>query len=91
MNNIGEMFRQRAVVSPALEAYVEPSTNVRVDYSQMNALINRAAHVIESLGIAKGERIALLMPNSLEFCCLFYAAAKLGVVVVPLNTRLTAP
>jgi acyl-CoA synthetase (AMP-forming)/AMP-acid ligase II len=91
MNNIGEMFHQRAVVSPALEAYVEPSTNVRVDYSQMNALINRAAHVIESLGIAKGERIALLMPNSLEFCCLFYAAAKLGVVVVPLNTRLTAP
>ncbi len=91
MNNIGEMFRQRAVVSPALEAYVEPSTNVRVDYSQMNALINRAAHMIESLGIAKGERIALLMPNSLEFCCLFYAAAKLGVVVVPLNTRLTAP
>lgn len=91
MKNIGWMLRQRAAVSPRLQAYVEPSTDVRMTYAQMNALANRCADVLTALGIAKGDRVALLMPNSVEFCCLFYGAAKLGAVAVPINTRLAAP
>lgn len=91
MKNIGVMFKQRAIVSPQLEAYVEPSTNTRLDYTQMNALANKCANVLTSLGIGAGDRVALLMPNSVEFCCLFYGAAKIGAVAVPLNTRLAAP
>ena len=91
MKNIGSMLRQRATVSPRLEAYVEPSTNVRMNYAEMNALANRCANMLTSLGIGKGDRVGLLMPNSVEFCCLFYGAAKIGAVAVPLNTRLAAP
>jgi O-succinylbenzoate-CoA ligase len=91
MKNIGYMLRQRATVSPRLEAYVEPSTNVRMNYAEMNALANQCAKVLTSLGIGEGDRVALLMPNSVEFCCLFYGAAKIGAVAVPLNTRLAAP
>ena len=91
MKNIGVMLKERAVVSPQLEAYVEPSANVRMDYTQMNALANQCANVLTSLGVDKGDRVALLMPNCVEFCCLFYGAAKIGAVAVPLNTRLTAP
>ncbi|MGB9302976.1 MAG: long-chain fatty acid--CoA ligase [Mycobacterium sp.] len=91
MKNIGSMLRQRATVSPQLEAYVEPSTNVRMTYAEMNALANRCANLLTSLGIGKGDRVGLLMPNSVEFCCLFYGAAKIGAVTVPLNTRLAAP
>jgi O-succinylbenzoate-CoA ligase len=91
MKNIGSMLRQRATVSPRLEAYVEPSTNVRMNYAEMNALANRCANVLTSLGIGEGDRVGLLMPNSVEFCCLFYGAAKIGAVAVPLNTRLAAP
>ncbi len=91
MKNIGTMLRQRAAVSPRLEAYVEPSTSVRMDYAQMNALANRCASVLTSLGVGKGDRVALLMSNCVEFCCLFYGAAKIGAVAVPLNTRLAAP
>jgi O-succinylbenzoate-CoA ligase len=90
MKNIGSMLRQRATVSPRLEAYVEPSTNVRMNYAEMNALANQCANVLTSLGIGEGDRVALLMPNSVEFCCLFYGAAKIGAVAVPLNTRLVA-
>jgi O-succinylbenzoate-CoA ligase len=90
MKNIGSMLRQRATVSPRLEAYVEPSTNVRMNYAEMNALANRCANVLTSLGIGEGDRVGLLMPNSVEFCCLFYGAAKIGAVAVPLNTRLAA-
>ncbi|MFV0495119.1 acyl-CoA synthetase [Mycobacterium sp.] len=91
MKNIGSMLRQRATVSPGLEAYVEPSTDVRMKYAEMNALANRCANLLTSLGIGKGDRVGLLMPNSVEFCCLFYGAAKIGAVAVPLNTRLAAP
>ena len=91
MKNIGYMLRQRATVSPRLEAYVEPSTNVRMNYAEMNTLANQCANVLTSLGIGEGDRVALLMPNSVEFCCLFYGAAKIGAVAVPLNTRLAAP
>ena len=91
MKNIGSMLRQRATVSPRLEAYVEPSTNVRMNYVEMNALANRCANVLTSLGIGEGDRVGLLMPNSVEFCCLFYGAAKIGAVAVPLTTRLAAP
>jgi O-succinylbenzoate-CoA ligase len=91
MKNIGSMLRQRATVSPRLEAFVEPSTNVRMNYAEMNALANRCANVLTSLGIGEGDRVGLLMPNSVEFCCLFYGAAKIGAVAVPLNTRLAAP
>jgi acyl-CoA synthetase (AMP-forming)/AMP-acid ligase II len=91
MKNIGSMLRQRATVSPRLEAYVEPSTNVRMNYAEMNALANRCANVLTSLRIGEGDRVGLLMPNSVEFCCLFYGAAKIGAVAVPLNTRLAAP
>jgi acyl-CoA synthetase (AMP-forming)/AMP-acid ligase II len=90
MKNIGAMLKQRAVVSPRLEAFVEPSADVRMDYAQMNALANKCASVLTSLGVGKGDRVALLMPNCVEFCCLFYGAAKIGAVAVPLNTRLAA-
>ena len=83
MKNIGVMLKERAVVSPQLEAYVEPSANVRMDYTQMNALANQCASVLTSLGVGKGDRVALLMPNCVEFCCLFYGAAKIGAVAVP--------
>nr|WP_265338834.1 long-chain fatty acid--CoA ligase [Mycobacterium ulcerans] len=89
--NIGAMLKQRAHISPRPQAYVEPSTNVRMDYTELNMLTNRCASVLRALGVGKGDRVALLMPNSVAFCCLFYGAAKLGAVAVPLNTRLAAP
>ncbi len=90
IKNVGLMLKQRAVVSTHLEAYVEPSTNVRATYEDMNRLANRCAEVLAGMSLQYGDRVALLMNNSIEFTCLFYGAAKLGLVVVPLNTRLTA-
>lgn len=90
MKNVGSMLKQRSVVANNLEAYVEPSTNIRATYADLNSLSNRCASTMAGLGVKPGDRIALLMNNSIEFVALFYGAAKLGLVVVPLNTRLTA-
>ena len=88
--NLGKNLTQRAGLSPDLEAYVEPSTDTRLNYKELNALANRCSHVMSGLGLQPGDRAALLMQNCVEFVALFYAAAKLGIVVVPLNTRLTS-
>ncbi len=90
MTNIGLMLRQRANVSTSVEAFVEPSTETRATWADLNRLANKCANAMASLGIKQGDRVALLMHNSIEFTALFYGAAKLGLVVVPLNTRLTA-
>jgi len=90
MTNIGLMLKQRATVSTNVEAFVEPSTDTRASWADMNRLANKCASAMSSLGVKQGDRVALLMHNSIEFAALFYGAAKLGLVVVPLNTRLTA-
>ena len=90
MKNIGSMLRQRSTVSTHLEAYVEPSTNVRASYADLNRLSNKCANTLTELGLKQGDRVALLMHNSIEFVALFYGAAKLGLIVIPLNNRLTA-
>jgi acyl-CoA synthetase (AMP-forming)/AMP-acid ligase II len=88
--NLGQTLKQRAGLSPALEAYVEPSTDTRLNYQELNELSNRCASVLSGLDLKAGDRVALLMQNCIEFAALFYGAAKLGLVVVPLNTRLAA-
>ena len=87
--NLGLQLTQRAGLSTNLEAYVEPSTDTRLSYSELDALSNRCARVMSGFELQAGDRVALLMQNCVEFIGLFYAAAKLGIVAVPLNTRLT--
>ena len=87
--NIGQLFARRASINPSLEATVEIEREHRLTYAELNALTNRCAHVlVEDFGVSAGDRIALLLPTCSEFIAMFYAAAKIGAVVVPLNTRL---
>lgn len=58
-------------------------------YGQFNQAVNRLAHGFLQLGIIKGQKVSLMMKNSDYFAIAFYAAAKLGAVLVPVNFRLT--
>lgn len=50
--------------------------------------MNQAAQLLSSQGIQKGDHVALMLPNSLEFAELYFACARLGAVAVPINLRL---
>ena len=54
--NVGLMLKQRSVVSTHLEGYVEPSTNVRATYADMNRLTNRCSSVLHDLGLEPGRQ-----------------------------------
>lgn len=54
-------------------------------YAQMLGLVNRLAAGLQAYGIQKGDRIALFMPNCPYYVAAYYAALKVGAVVVNLN------
>ena len=89
-NNLGLFLAKRAFLSPQLEAYVEGDGSFRLTYSELNASCNRLANALAADGIKKGERVGLLLMNSREFMEAYFALAKVGAVVVPLNWRLVA-
>ncbi len=87
-DNIGSLLSRRAYREPHQEAIVEPASGRRFTNSEVNARSNRVANALTESGVKKGDRVALLMMNSAEFIESFFAAGKIGVVVVPLNWRL---
>ncbi|MEM6709904.1 MAG: long-chain-fatty-acid--CoA ligase [Pseudomonadota bacterium] len=89
-NNIGDLLTRRARLSPDVEAYVEDCSDLRLDFAALNARSNQLAHALLEDGLAKGDRVGLLLMNSVEFVEAFFAIAKIGAVVVPLNWRLVA-
>ena len=60
----------------------------RLTYREAGAETNRLANALAAAGLQIGDRIGILSKNSIEYVLLYFAAAKAGVVPVPLNYRL---
>ena len=60
----------------------------RLTYRDAQAETNRLANALAAAGLQIGDRIGILSKNSIEYVLLYFAAAKAGVVPVPLNYRL---
>jgi long-chain acyl-CoA synthetase len=56
-----------------------------LSFVQLNELANRVGNGLKELGVRRGERVSLLIPNSLESISSFYAIMKIGAVINPLN------
>ena len=63
----------------------------RVTYRDFDAKVEAVARNLAARGLAKGDRIALLMGNNLEFFYAFMAAARAGLISVPMNVRQRRP
>jgi fatty-acyl-CoA synthase len=62
-----------------------------LSYAQWDARKNRLANALIGLGLAPGDRVALLAYNCAEWMEIYAALAAAGLVAVPINFRLTAP
>ena len=90
-DNVGLILTKRAHLNPELEALYDSSSGRRLTFAALNESCNRTpAHALAARGIGKGDRVAILTLNCPEFIETFFALAKLGAVVVPLNVRLVA-
>lgn len=63
----------------------------RLTFRQLEGRVNRLANGLLELGLRKGDKLALVLPNSLELLYVYRAAAMLGIVVVPLSPLLRGP
>lgn len=81
--NLGMMLRRNARHYPNKLAIVVGQD--RLSYREFNQRVNRAANAMLAMGLNKGDKVAMLLPNSLEMLDLFWACAKAGTVIVPLN------
>ena len=61
---------------------------VRATYSQINSQANQLARYLVDSGVDAGDRVVLLLENSLEYVVSYYAVLKAGAVAVPFNTEL---
>ena len=57
-----------------------------ISYIQLDESSNKLANGLRTLGLNRGDRIALMLPNIPEFVYSFFAIQKLGAVAVPFNT-----
>jgi fatty-acyl-CoA synthase len=87
--DIGWIIRKWAMAKPAKPAFI--FEDKPVTYRELNDGANRAANYFQQKGIRKGDRISVLLKSCHEFLEVYFAAAKLGAVLVPLNFRLVGP
>src|SRR5262245_51198710 len=66
------------------------SAQKRLTFRELHDRVARLAAALRKHGFRTGDRLAILLPNEPEYIELVYACAWLGVIVVPLNTRLSA-
>jgi acyl-CoA synthetase (AMP-forming)/AMP-acid ligase II len=84
--SIGNIVARNAINYPNKEALV--FEDLRYTWSQLNERVNRLANSLLSLGLKKGEKVALLSENVPAMVEANYALAKIGVVYFPVKTRL---
>ena len=66
------------------------TTTACLTYRDQHAAVRRAAKAMHALGVRRGDFVGILMGNNEAWVTLFYAAATIGAVTVPINTRFKA-
>ena len=84
---IGDLFDEVALRFPDREALVDLSRGRRYSYQELLIIVNQLAKGFLKLGIQQGEHLALWTPNLSESIITEFAAAKIGAVLMTLDTN----
>ncbi len=85
---LGDILRLNALKFPHKLALV--CNDARASFLDLNLRANRLANGLLSLRVRKGDRVAVLADNCPQYVEAYFAAAKDGLIIVPLNTTLDA-
>lgn len=87
MQGIGYWLTKREFLNGDREAIVDGQR--RLTYRELNRRVNRLARSLQELGLKQGDRCAILAYNCFQYVEVIFATAKLGIILVPLNWRLS--
>ncbi len=86
---LGDLLDEIAGARPHAEAVV--FRDRRLTYAELRARADELARALVALGVGRGDRVAVLLPNRPEWLVAAFAAARLGAVTVGLSTFSSAP
>ena len=87
--NLGQILKVNAKKFPDTVALKDRERGFT--YPELNTRVNKLAHSLVSLGLNKGDKVAVLLENCIEIVEVYLATAKMGLVIVPINFRLIGP
>lgn len=85
---LGDVLARQAAQIPGNDALIYPELGLRWSFRQLEELAQNCARGLLNLGIRKGERVALWSTNLPEWVVLYFGLAKIGAVMVTVNTLL---
>jgi len=86
MRTLSQVLRDTTEKFPQRNAILDPS-GITLTYEGLNEKVDQLARGMLELGVAKGDKVGLWMPNIPEWVVAYFAIARTGAVVVPMNTR----
>ncbi len=86
MRTLSQVLRETTKKVPTRAAILDPS-GLTMTYEELNRQVDRLARGMLELGVEKGDKVGLWMPNIPEWVVAYFAIARIGAVVVPMNTR----
>ena len=86
--NLASLLRASAVQTPDREALIEGSR--RLTWAELDSSVDRLAGGLREMGLLPGDRVAVLLGNSIEFVMGYFAIVRAGLVAVPMNPAYTA-
>jgi fatty-acyl-CoA synthase len=89
MKMVFDFAAKRAELSPGAVAFVEHTNARALTFAAFNARAERCAAVLEEMGLAAGERVAILCHNTTTFFEVLFGCGKASLILVPLNWRQT--
>ena len=84
--NLGQILKVNARKFP--NTVVLKDSKRSFTYPETNKRVNRLSHSLLSLGLEKGDKVAVFLENCIEIVEIYLACAKTGLVIVPINFRL---
>jgi fatty-acyl-CoA synthase len=89
--HINDWLARRAKLTPSRVALIDTlNGSRRITFAEWNLAADKTARALhDDLGVRKGDRVALLAMNCVEYLTLWFACGKLGAVLQALNWRLT--
>ena len=86
MRTLSQVLRDTTERFPDRNAILDPS-GTTFTYGELDARVDRLARGLLEIGVGAGEKVGLWMPNVPEWVVAYFAIARIGAVVVPMNTR----
>jgi benzoate-CoA ligase family protein len=89
--NVADHFLDRHLRAGRGQRLAVAGTGLPLSYAELAERASRVGNAWQALGVAPGDRVLLILPDSPEFIACFFGTVKMGAVAVPVNPFTRAP